>query len=199
MAVRVGGGGRGGFGFPDFLKIKIIPRGVHSPPGRHRSTSLHHQSGGAPSLPPQLIPHRPDEPPRGDGSGSGVFVPKQIPQIPEWDLKGEAGFLLFPARQPRWRRAALTSRLALTLRPPLRFQAPPMRIPAAASGPAGPCVALTGPRVCLRASARESGVLRARERRGASRREFPARLNTAPLSGDKLHANVQPSADGDAP
>lgn len=26
-----------------------------------------------------------------------MFVPKQIPQIPESDLKGEACFLLFPA------------------------------------------------------------------------------------------------------
>lgn len=32
----------------------------------------------------------------GKGSGSGLFVPKQIPGIPEWDLKGEACFLLFP-------------------------------------------------------------------------------------------------------
>lgn len=32
----------------------------------------------------------------GKGSGSGLFVPKQIPEIPEWDLKGEACFLLFP-------------------------------------------------------------------------------------------------------
>lgn len=31
------------------------------------------------------------------------------------------------------------------------------------------------------------------------RRGFPARLNAAPLIGDKLHASVQPSADGAVP
>lgn len=33
---------------------------------------------------------------QGERSGSGLFVPKQIPQIPEWDVKGEAYFPLFP-------------------------------------------------------------------------------------------------------
>lgn len=46
VAVWVGGGG---VGFPDFLKIKIIPGGVHSPPGRPRSTSSKRWSALSPS------------------------------------------------------------------------------------------------------------------------------------------------------
>lgn len=42
-----------------------------------------------------LIPLPPSEDLWGIWSGSGLFVPEQIPQIPERDLKGEAGFLSF--------------------------------------------------------------------------------------------------------
>lgn len=84
---------------------------------------------------------------------------------------------------------ALTSSLALTLRPPLRFQAPPIWIPA---GPADACLALMSVYVL--------GLLRVRlwERRRAATGRIPAPAalvgNISPhaLIGDKLHTNVEP-------
>lgn len=60
-----------------FTDTKFSPSSIGPQPLKPHSSSSRRKSGGR-------------------GSGSGLFVPKQIPQIPEWDLKGEVCFLLFP-------------------------------------------------------------------------------------------------------
>lgn len=92
--------------------------------------------------------------------------------------KGRGRLPVVPG-QPRWR---LTSGLALTLWPPLRFQAPPMCIP----------VPLTSGRVCLTASALSVGSFTSAE---DSRTIINNILPPRALIGDK----IQPPEDGGRP
>lgn len=114
--------------FPDFFQMKTIPS---TPADGTAKPLYHHQSRGVPSL------LRPPDP---------FHIPKKLPagKVRKWRIcskadspntrvgpKGRGRLPVVPS-QPRWRLAALTSSPALTLRPPLCFQAPPVWIPATA-------------------------------------------------------------------